>query len=61
MSDESPSKQQLTEKNMGHFKEHQDHNKELKGMKHQLTEMDHDYDVMLRERIESKKQLEAKF
>ena len=30
-------------------------------MKHQLTEMDHDYDVMLRERIESKKQLEAKF
>jgi len=33
----------------------------LKEMKHQLTEMDHDYDVMLRERIESKKQLEAKF
>ncbi len=30
-------------------------------MKHQLKEMDHDYDVMLRERIESKKQLEAKF
>ena len=30
-------------------------------MKHQLTEMDHDYDVMLREREESKKQLEAKF
>lgn len=30
-------------------------------MNHQLTEMDHDYDVMLRERIESKKQLEAKF
>ena len=42
---------------MGHFKDHQDNNKELKGMKHQLTEMDHDYDVMLRERIESKKQL----
>ena len=46
---------------MGHFKDHQDDNKELKEMKHQLTEMDHDYDVMLRERLESKKQLEAKF
>lgn len=46
---------------MGHFKEHQDDNFELKEMKHQLKEMDHDYDVMLRERIESKKQLEAKF
>lgn len=33
----------------------------LKEMKNQLTEMDQDYDVMLRERIESKKQLEAKF
>ena len=57
----SPDKRQLTDKNMGHFLEHQDDNKELKEMKHQLTEMDHDYDVMLRERIESKKQLEAKF
>lgn len=46
---------------MGHFKDHQDQNKELKEMKHQLSEMDQDYDVMLRERIESKKQLEAKF
>lgn len=46
---------------MGHFLEDQDNNKMLKEMKHQLTEMDHDYDVMLRERIESKKQLEAKF
>ncbi len=46
---------------MGHFREAQDKNQELKGMKHQLTEMDHDYDVMLRERLESKKQLEAKF
>ena len=46
---------------MGHFKEDQDDNKGLKDMQHQLTEMDHDYDVMLRERIESKKQLEAKF
>ena len=53
--------EQLTDKNMGHFRVHQDDNKELKEMKHQLTEMDHDYDVMLRERIESKKQLEAKF
>ena len=51
----------LTEKHMGHFREHQDDNKGLKDMKHQLTEMDHDYDVMLRERTESKKQLEAKF
>lgn len=46
---------------MGHYREHQDDNRELKDMKHQLTEMDHDYDVMLRERQESKKQLEAKF
>ncbi len=46
---------------MGHYRDHQDDNKELKEMKHQLKEMDHDYDVMLRERIESKKQLEAKF
>lgn len=52
---------QLIEKNMGHFKEDQDDNKMLKEMKHQLTEMDYDYDVMLRERTESKKQLEAKF
>ncbi len=52
---------QLIEKNMGHFQEDQDDNQNIKKMKHQLTEMDHDYDVMLRERIESKKQLEAKF
>jgi hypothetical protein len=51
----------LTEKNMGHYTEHQDDNKNLKNMKHQLSEMDRDYDVMLREREESKKQLEAKF
>ena len=51
----------LIEKNMGHFAEDQDDNAKLKEMKHQLKEMDHDYDVMLRERIESKKQLEAKF
>lgn len=45
----------LTEKNMGHHAKKQDENEHLKDMKHQLTEMDHDYDVMLRERIESKK------
>ena len=45
----------LTGKNMGKFVEKQDDNKNLKDMKHQLSEMDHDYDVMLRERIESKK------
>ena len=52
---------QLIDKNMGHFAEDQDDNQKIKEMKHQLKEMDHDYDVMLRERIESKKQLEAKF
>lgn len=57
----SQAEPQLIEKNMGHFKEDQDDNKMLKEMKHQLTEMDYDYDVMLRERTESKKQLEAKF
>jgi hypothetical protein len=30
-------------------------------MDNQLVEMDRDYNVMLMERIESKKQLEAKF
>ena len=51
----------LTEKNMGKYKEHQEDNKALKDMDNQLAEMDQDYNVMLRERIESKKQLEAKF
>lgn len=51
----------LTNKDMAKFNPQQDENVGLKDMKHQLTEMDHDYDVMLRERIESKKQLEAKF
>ncbi len=51
----------LTEKDMGKFRPQQEDNTGLKDMKHQLTEMDHDYEVMLRERIESKKQLEAKF
>jgi len=30
-------------------------------MDNQMIEMDQDYDVMLREKIESRKQLEAKF
>ena len=30
-------------------------------MDNQMNEMDQDYDVMLRERVESRKQLEAKF
>ena len=39
----------------------QDDNQPLKSMDNQLVEMDRDYNVMLMERIESKKQLEAKF
>jgi len=30
-------------------------------MDNQMIEMDQDYDVMLREKVESRKQLEAKF
>lgn len=51
----------LIEKNMGHFATHQDDNVPLKNMDNQLQDMDQDYNVMLLERIESKKQLEAKF
>ena len=43
------------------FKKKQDDNTPLKDMDNQLIEMDRDYNVMLMERIESKKQLEAKF
>ena len=43
------------------FKQKQDENVPLKDMDNQLIEMDRDYNVMLMERIESKKQLEAKF
>ena len=43
------------------YKETQDQNVPLKNMDEQLIEMDRDYNVMLLERIESKKQLEAKF
>jgi len=46
---------------MGIFLEQQDANEPLKNMDYQLNEMDQDYNVMLMERIESKKQLEAKF
>jgi hypothetical protein len=46
---------------MLHYGEHQDDNKPLKNMDKQLKDMDGDYHVMLLERIESKKQLKAKF
>jgi len=39
----------------------QDENVPLAAMDNQLVELDRDYNVMLMERIESKKQLEAKF
>lgn len=55
------ARQKLTDKDMLHYKEHQDDNKPLKNMDKQLKEMDGDYNVMLMERIESKKQLKAKF
>ena len=46
---------------MSKHAENQDDNAPLKQMDNQLIEMDRDYNVMLMERIESKKQLEAKF
>ena len=51
----------LTKKDMSNFKVDQDDNKALKDMDNQMIEMDQDYDVMLREKVESRKQLEAKF
>lgn len=51
----------LTKKDMSNFREQQDDNKALKDMDAQMIEMDQDYDVMLREKVESRKQLEAKF
>lgn len=51
----------LTDKDMKKYAPIQDKNENLRAMDNQLKEMDHDYDVMLRERVESKKQLEAKF
>lgn len=55
------SKAVLIEKDMRAFKNDQDDNKRLKDLDNQMIEMDQDYDVMLREKIESRKQLEAKF
>jgi Tfp pilus assembly protein PilO len=40
---------------MGPFKEQQDQNASLKAMDDQMNEMDQDYDVMLREKVESRK------
>ena len=51
----------LTKKDMSNFREQQDDNKALKDMDAQMIEMDQEYDVMLREKVESRKQLEAKF
>ena len=55
------SKGNLINKDMSEFIPQQDDNVPLKAMGSQLKEMDQDYEVMLMERIESKKQLEAKF
>jgi len=57
----SKKKAVLTKKDMSAFKVDQDDNKALKDMDNQMIEMDQDYDVMLREKVESRKQLEAKF
>ena len=46
---------------MGIYREHQDNNKKLRDMDEQLIETDKDYDVIQREKIEARKQLEAKF
>ena len=56
-----PAKQKLIEKDMTGYIGQQDENVPLAAMDNQLVEMDRDYNVMLMERIESKKQLEAKF
>ena len=55
------AKGNLIEKDMQQYLKQQDDNMPLKDMDNQLKEMDQDYEVMLMERIESKKQLEAKF
>ena len=54
-------KQKLISKDMTGYAGQQDQNVPLASMDNQLVEMDRDYNVMLMERIESKKQLEAKF
>ena len=61
MEKDKPVRMKLTEKDMSSYKEDQDDNKALKGMDNQLADMDRQYEVMLMERIESKKQQEAKF
>ena len=55
------AKQKLINKDMTGYMGQQDENIPLAAMDNQLVEMDRDYNVMLMERIESKKQLEAKF
>jgi hypothetical protein len=55
------AKGHLVAKDMSEFLPQQDDNQPLKEMDLQLNEMDQDYEVMLMERVESKKQLEAKF
>ena len=55
------AKGHLIPKDMSQVREQQDANQPLKDMDNQLSVMDQDYNVMLLERIESKKQLEAKF
>lgn len=51
----------LIDMDMSKYEQKQENNKGLKDMDHQLSEMDHDYELMLVERVESRKQLEAKF
>ena len=46
---------------MYYFIIHQDDNEKLKQMDAQLIETDKDYDVIQREKVEARKQLEAKF
>jgi hypothetical protein len=58
---DKPARGKLTGKSMIDYKGEQDNNTALGGMDKQLTQMDRDYEVMRMERIESKKQLEAKF
>jgi hypothetical protein len=40
---------------MSKYEQKQENNKGLKDMDHQLSEMDHDYELMLVERVESRK------
>ena len=51
----SRKKEHLIKKDMSHFKDRQDDNEVLKAMDNQMIEMDQDYDVMLREKVESRK------